>query len=116
MAEVTGAFERYEAALVGNDVATLEELFWDSPLVVRYGDGENQYGHEEITAFRRRRPAADLRRDLERVVITTFGADCATTAVEFQRLSSGDRGRQMQTWARTDAGWRIVAAHVSLLS
>ncbi len=115
VAEVTDAFDRYEAALVGNDIGTLAELFWDSPLVVRYGDGQNLYGHEEIAAFRRSRPVDDLRRDLDRVVITTFGSDCATTAVEFRRLDSGDRGRQMQTWVRTDAGWRIVAAHVSLL-
>ncbi len=115
VAEVTEQFDRYEAALVGNDVGTLGELFWDSPLAVRYGDRENLYGHEQITSFRKSRPADDLRRDLARVVITTFGSDFATTAVEFRRVASGDRGRQLQTWVRTDAGWRIVSAHVSLV-
>lgn len=113
--ELSQAFSRYEAALVTNDVATLGELFWDSPLAVRYGDSQNLYGHEEITAFRASRPVDDLRRDVVRVVITTFGADFATTAAEFRRIASGARGRQMQTWVRTDEGWRIVAAHVSLL-
>lgn len=113
--EVTEQFERYEAALVANDVAVLGELFWDSPRTVRYGDAENLYGHGEIEDFRRNRPAGDLRRELTRVVITTFGADVATAVAEFRRTSSGRAGRQMQTWVRGSDGWRIVAAHVSLL-
>lgn len=113
--EVSQAFARYEAALIANDLPTLAELFWDSPRVVRYGDAQNLYGHDEITAFRSARPADGLKRDLDRVVITTFGADFATASAEFRRIASGARGRQMQTWARTDEGWRIVAAHVSLL-
>jgi hypothetical protein len=113
--EVTEAFRRYEEALVTNDVDTLVELFWDSPLTVRFGDAQSLYGHEEITAFRRARPAGDLRRDLDHVVITTYGTDAATASAEFFRTESGVRGRQMQTWIRTDAGWRVAAAHVSLL-
>jgi uncharacterized protein (TIGR02246 family) len=113
--ELSEAFGRYEAALIGNDLATLAELFWDSPLAVRFGDGQNLYGHDQITAFRTARAADDVKRDLDRVVITTFGADVATTSAEFRRVASGTRGRQMQTWVRTDGGWRIVAAHVSLL-
>jgi hypothetical protein len=113
--ELSEAFGRYEAALIGNDLATLAELFWESPLAVRFGDGQNLYGHDQITAFRTARSADDVKRDLDRVVITTFGADFATTSAEFRRISSGTRGRQMQTWVRTDGGWRIVAAHVSLL-
>ena len=41
LAEVEAAFRRYEQALVGNDVAVLTELFWHSPLTVRYGIAEN---------------------------------------------------------------------------
>lgn len=114
LAEVNEVFGRYEAALVSNDLSTLTAMFWDSPLAVRYGDGQGQYGYEAIAAFRKDRPADDLERDLETVVITTFGADVATTAAEFRRAASGARGRQMQTWVRTDEGWRIVAAHISL--
>lgn len=113
--EVTERFERYEAALVSNDVDVLSELFWADPRTVRYGDRENLYGHEEIEVFRKSRPVGDLRRDLGRRVVTTFGTDAATTSVEFTRTRSGGRGRQTQTWIRTADGWRIVAAHVSLL-
>ena len=112
---MTTEFRRYEAALVANDTAALAELFWDDPLTVRYGDGESLYGHDDITTFRRARPTDDLQREITRAVVTTFGEDVATTAAEFRRTASGRRGRQMQTWVRTDAGWRVVAAHVSLL-
>jgi hypothetical protein len=116
LAEVTQAFAQYERALVGNDLATLDRLFWDSPLVLRYGAGENLYGIEAIRAFRSARPAGDLARDLSHTVITAFGRDMATANTEFRRLGSGIAGRQSQTWVRLDEGWRIVAAHVSLLS
>lgn len=111
---VEAAFRRYEAALVSNDVATLNELFWNHPATIRYGIGENLYGYEEIKAFRSARPAVGLQRDLERTVITTFGTSMATASTLFRR--GPDRiGRQMQTWMLTPDGWRVVAAHVSLI-
>jgi hypothetical protein len=116
IAEVMACFERYEAALVSNDLATLAELFWDSSLVVRFGADENLYGHAQICAFREQRPTDDLTRTLTRTVVTTYGSDFATTSAEFVRLASGDVGRQSQSWIRTESGWRIVAAHVSVLS
>ncbi|WOB42655.1 oxalurate catabolism protein HpxZ [Thermoleptolyngbya oregonensis NK1-22] len=115
VAEVTAAFERYEQALVNNDVATLDELFWQSPYTIRYGATENLYGYEAIAAFRASRPTGDLRRTLSNTVITTYGNDFATANTEFRRTSSGKTGRQSQTWLRTPAGWRVVCAHVSLL-
>jgi hypothetical protein len=115
VAEVTAAFERYERALVGNDVAVLDELFWDSPHTLRFGVTENLYGYEEIRAFRAARPAQGLERVLLKAVITTYGRDFATANVEFQRASSPLPGRQSQTWMRTAEGWRVVCAHVSLL-
>ncbi len=115
LAEVTAAFARYEQALVGNDIETLDQLFWDSPLVLRYGAAENLYGIDAIRAFRAARPATDLARTLANTVITTFGADMATANTEFRRHGSGFGGRQSQTWVRLGQGWRIVAAHVSLL-
>lgn len=115
VAEVAAAFGRYEAALVANDVAVLQELFWDSPLTIRYGVAENLYGWEEIGSFRAARPPVDLDRDLLRTVITTYGRDLATASTEYRRRQSGRVGRQSQTWLRTEAGWRVVAAHVSLL-
>lgn len=115
VAQVTAAFKRYEKALVTNDVETLNELFWDSPHTVRYGSAEQLYGYDAIKDFRAARAPIDLRRELERVVITTYGRDVATASCEYRRLESGRRGKQMQTWIRTDAGWRVAAAHVSLL-
>lgn len=115
LAALTAAFERYERALVGNDVAVLDELFWDSPHTLRYGVGENLYGIEAIRAFRSARPATGLARSVLRTQITTYGEDFATTHIEFQREGGTRPGRQTQTWMRTPAGWRVVSAHVSLL-
>jgi hypothetical protein len=114
--EVTAAFARYEAALVGNDVAVLDELFWNSPHTLRYGATENLYGYAEIQAFRAGRPAQGLEREVLRTVITTYGRDFATANIEFQRKGSAKTGRQSQTWVRMPEGWRVVAAHVSLLT
>jgi hypothetical protein len=115
LAEVTAAFERYERALVSNDVAVLDELFWNSPHTLRYGATENLYGYDAIGAFRASRPATGLARTLGRTVITTYDADFATANTEFVRHGSPHSGRQSQTWLRTADGWRVVAAHVSLL-
>jgi Protein of unknown function (DUF3225) len=115
VAEVTAAFERYETALVTNDVATLDELFWNSPLTIRYGATENLYGYEAIAAFRSARSAAGLERMLSNTVITTYGEDFATANTEFRRQTSQKVGRQSQTWMRTAAGWRVVSAHVSFV-
>ena len=112
LAEVRDAFARYEAALMANDVATLDALFWSDPRTIRYGVGENFYGIEAIRAFRNARSAAGLARTLERTSITTFGRDIATTSTLYRR-TPGQVGRQMQTWARIDGAWRVVTAHVS---
>ena len=115
LADVTLACERYERALVSNDVAVLDELFWSSPLTLRYGATENLYGFNAIRDFRAGRPATGLARTVLKTVITTYGRDFATANLEFQRVGSSKTGRQSQTWMRTPAGWRVVAAHVSLL-
>jgi hypothetical protein len=116
LAEMQAAFARYEAALTGNDVAVLDELFWDDALVIRYGMSENLYGAGEIAAFRAARPSKGLMRSLSRTVITTFGTDFATASTLFHRdTASGKVGRQMQSWVRMADGWRVVAAHVSLI-
>ena len=113
--DVTAAFYRYEDALVNNRVEVLDELFLDSPHTLRYGATENLYGYREIQAFRAGRPSKGLERELLRVVITSYGHDFATANCEFQRVGSSATGRQSQTWMRTAQGWRVVAAHVSLL-
>ncbi|AVG40484.1 hypothetical protein LMG6001_03126 [Achromobacter insolitus] len=116
VAEVTAALERYEAALVNNQVEVLDALFWNSPHTLRYGAGENLYGYEAIRAFRAARSPQGLARRVLRTVVTTYGQDFATANLEFQRDGSNRPGRQSQTWMRTPEGWRVVAAHVSLMS
>lgn len=116
LAEVTAAFERYEVALVRNDVAVLDELFWDSPHTLRFGATENLYGHDAIREFRAGRPSTGLARTRCKTVITTYGLDFATANTEFLRTGSDRVGRQSQTWLRTADGWRVVSAHVSLLA
>lgn len=115
VAEVRAAFYRYEDALIHNKLEVLDELFWNSPHTLRYGATENLYGYEEIAAFRAGRPSQGLMRELLRVEITTYGRDFATANCEFRREGSTRTGRQSQTWMRTAPGWRVVAAHVSLL-
>lgn len=116
LADVTAAFDRYEKALIGNDVATLDGLFWKDPRVLRYGPTENLYGFEQIAGFRAARSPLNLQRAVVRKVITTFGTDFATANVEFLRPPSTAVGRQSQVWAKMADGWKVVAAHVSLLA
>ncbi|MFL9500786.1 oxalurate catabolism protein HpxZ [Rhodopseudomonas palustris] len=116
VAEVGDAFTRYEAALVSNDVATLNELFHDDPRTLRYGGGENLYGYDEIKAFRGARSPVGLMRTTARTIITAYGRDTAVASTLFYRDNApGKVGRQMQTWVRFAEGWRIVAAHVSMI-
>ena len=116
VAEVKAAFARYEQALVTNDVDTLDELFRDDPRTIRYGAGEILYGHSEIKAFRAARSPVALNRTTSRTVITTFGHEFATASTLYERPSApGKIGRQMQTWVKFPEGWRVVAAHVSLI-
>jgi hypothetical protein len=114
--EVQAISDRYEQALVSNDVKVLDELFWDSPHTLRYGAGENLYGYAAIQAFRAARPANGLARTILRTCITTYGHDFATVNIEFQRIGSPNTARQSQTWLRTASGWKVVSAHVSVLA
>ena len=114
--EVEQVFDRYERALVGNDRQVLDELFWPSPHTVRYGFAENHYGGDAIRAWRAAQPVQSPPREILKKVITTYGRDFATANVEFRRAGAERTGRQSQTWLRTPEGWRVVAAHVSLLA
>ena len=116
LTEVTEQFARYEQALVSNDVAVLDELFRDDARTLRYGIGENLYGYDAITAFRAARSPAGLMRKTAQTVITSYGRDTAVASTLFYRDSAPGRvGRQMQTWVRFAEGWKIVAAHVSII-
>jgi hypothetical protein len=111
--ELTTQFNRYQKALIDNDVAVLNELFWDNVLTIRYGVGENLYGHAAIATYRTTRDPQDLTLVVGTSVVTTYGREAATTNIEFTH--TGRTGRQSQTWIRMPEGWRIVAAHVSLM-
>jgi hypothetical protein len=115
LAEVQAVFARYEHALVHNEVEVLDELFWASESTVRFGVAENLYGIEAVRAFRAARPSQGLARTLQNTVITTYGTDHATAMTEFRREGGNKLGRQSQTWVRFPQGWRVVAAHVSLI-
>jgi AtzH-like len=116
VAEVRDCFERYEKALVSNDVPTLDAMFRDDPRTIRYGTGETLYGYGEIKSFRAARSPVALGRTLSRTVITTFGREFAVASTLYERPSApGKIGRQMQTWVKFPDGWRVVAAHVSLI-
>ena len=117
VAEVRAALLEYEDALVHNKVDVLNRIFWADPATIRYGVTENLYGYAEIAGFRAARSPIGLERTFSRTVITTYGRDFATANTLFERVSPpGRTGRQSHTWLRTPEGWRIVAAHVSLLA
>jgi len=117
VAEVREAFERYEKALVSNDVDTLDTLFRQDERTIRYGIAENLYGHKEVAAFRAGRSPINLVRTRSRTVITTYGRDYAVASTLFHRdaMQGKKVGRQMQTWVRFPDGWKVVAAHVSII-
>jgi hypothetical protein len=117
LAELQELYPRYEAALIANDAETLTEMFWASPHAMRFGIAENLYGIDEIEAFRKARPPANLSRTIRRLDIVAFGRDFGSVTLEFQRTVNGKTisGRQSQVWARLPEGWRIVSAHVSIL-
>jgi hypothetical protein len=118
VAELAAIYPEYETALVTNDVETMQRLFWHSPYVVRFGATENLHGIDEIAAFRASRSPVNLARTITRLEITTFGTEFGCVHLEFEREREGKvvRGRQSQSWVRLPEGWRVVAAHVSMLA
>jgi hypothetical protein len=114
--EVTSVLRRYEEALFSNDVLTLNASFWKSAHTLRFGIGENLYGYDAIAAFRSARKPGGLGRRDTRVVVTTFGRDFATANVEYVQGEPERIGRMSHAWVRFPEGWRIVAAHVSLMT
>ncbi len=118
VAELAALYPKYEAALMANNAETLVAMFWNSDHVLRFGAAENLHGYEEISAFRKGRPAVNLARTINRLDIVTFGSDFGSVTLEFERQAEGKttRGRQSQVWIRLTEGWRIVSAHVSILA
>lgn len=115
VAEVTDCFFAYERAFMANDVPVLTAFFWADERLTRYGIADRQLGFAEQQAYRAATPAPDFTRRLENLRIHAFGPDCAVAQVEFVRSDTALRGFQSQTWVRLAEGWRIVAAHVSMI-
>ena len=113
LAELNHMFERYEVALIHNNVDVLDELLWNSPHTLRYGAKEILTGYAEIQAFRKARPSAGINRTIVERHVMSFGDDCGVTNLSFRREGEPRMGRQSQTWARFAEGWRVVSAHVS---
>ena len=114
--EITALFDRYESALMANDLATLDAFFWPDERLTRYGIADRQRGITELRAFRAAAPAPTFTRRLEHLRVSAFGPDCAVAQVEFVRSDTPLRGFQTQTWVRFEGlGWRIVSAHVSMI-
>ncbi len=118
VAELAALYPKYEQALIANDAETLISMFWNSEHVLRFGAAENLHGFAEISAFRKGRPAVNLARTINRLDIVTFGHDFGSVTLEFERQVEGNtiHGRQSQVWVRLTEGWRIVSAHVSVLT
>lgn len=110
---MTEAFRVYEAALVGNDVAVLDELFWDSPLTLRYGTGESLRGIEAMRAFRHTRNPHRTRSQPAQHRDQHLRPRPRHRQCRNLQHAGQPAGRQSQTWVRMAQGWRVVAAHVS---
>jgi hypothetical protein len=114
--ELRAAFDRYELALMAGDVATQQDTFSDDPSVVRVdGDGP-LIGPEALAQFRARRPTPGPRRLRDLHVVQSPGDTVVTVSVNERLGSDGEvigLGTQTQVWARTEAGWRVIAACVS---
>ena len=115
LAEVRSVFDRYEAALMANETAVLDEIFWADPRTVRFGTTEILFGHDAIKAFRAT-VAGYAKRVQETVEITSFGRDFAATHLVYRRVQSGAVGRETKIMARFADGWHVVSAHVSILA
>ena len=113
VAEVTAAFQRYEKALLADDVDVIDELFWNDDKTLRYGPNGTLESHKALSAFRRGRGIGPWTRTLQNTRIVTFGRDYAVANTESTRPGAEGISRQSQTWVRMKDGWKIVSAHVS---
>ena len=115
VAEVRAVIDRYETALMTNDIPTLEAIFWDDPRTVRLGVNEILLGMDAIRRFRRAQTGGYQQRERLEVRVTTYGRDVGVTNIVYRRVSTGLIGRETKILARiTGLGWRVVSAHVSL--
>lgn len=109
--DLRAAFDRYERAILANDVDVLDEMFAPGPQTLR-GDGAGLLvGHEAISAFRGVRGGVPPR-EIERIEYRPL-ADGVALLVSVSRYRGGGTGLQTQLWQRIDGRWLITAAHVT---
>ena len=112
---VTALSDEYEAALVGNDLASIDAVFWDSPDLLRYGVADMQTGFAAVVAWRAQAaPVSPTRQMLDRTV-QELATGVVAVDITYRYADDTKLGRQSQTWVRRPEGWRIVRAHVSMI-
>ncbi len=113
---VAECFADYEAALVANDIDRMDSWFLDDPAVIRFGIAEIQFGAEAVRAWRRDATPVPSTRRLTTEQVAELGPGVVAVDVTFVNGEAPGTGRQSQTWVETPGGWRIVRAHVSMIT
>lgn len=114
--ELTRLHDLYEMALIKNDVAVLNQFFWDSPATVRFGVNEHLYGAQAVAAYRQGNAPVFSDRTMVRRTVLVVGDSTASIMCEFTLRVFGQlkHSRQSQLWIRLpELGWKIAHAHVS---
>jgi amidase len=105
------AFDRYERALLDDDVAVLDASFEPGPDTIRADAAGLLVGHDAISAFRSARGGVPARR-IGRTEVRPLG-DGIALVVAVSHVASGGQGLQTQLWRERGGTWRIAAAHVT---
>lgn len=110
---VLACFTAYEAALVAGDPDATDAWFADDARTVRFGVAEEQWGAQEVRAWRRTAPPLPPGRHLTHTRVDVWTDELAVVTTLFDYPGHHVVGRQSQVWRLTDVGWRIIQAHVS---
>jgi Protein of unknown function (DUF3225) len=110
---VLACFTAYEEALSAGDVAAMDAWFADDMRTIRFGVADEQWGAEEVRGWRSLALRVPAGRRLSETRVDLWADNLAVVTTLFRYPASVSVGRQSQTWLRTDAGWRVIHAHVS---
>ena len=111
LAGVQAAVEDYDAALATGDAARATAWFDPRPSSTRFGPEGEQWGIDEVAAVR----AATAPTGAPTVVDERARHVADDLVLHLRVIERGGRiVQRTQLWRRTDPGWRIVHAHVSV--
>jgi ketosteroid isomerase-like protein len=110
---VLACFTAYEEALSAGDVVAMDSWFAEETRTIRFGIADEQWGAEEVRHWRAVAPRVPAGRSLSKTRVDLWADNLALVTTLFRYPASVSDGRQSQIWLRTDAGWRIIHAHVS---